>query len=143
MLNIYTDINAIGTQKKLVYDVNLYFKALNFDKTDYIVNVLHKVEEATWIGHRGVKDRFGDIISLDDISTSSKILLILSKHDKNIVVNISEIGEYALTFIPDNCSVYTNREDIQFTFDKNIPVRYNNIPMDIDEANYQLLIMGE
>jgi len=108
MFTVYTDIDAIPSTIEFVHDSEAYFVLCDFSKTLFNETILVELEDGTYLNNNYFIDRFGSKLSVDSLSTSSKILANLGYFRDTKCFNISELGYNALGLISmlDNCIVY-------------------------------------
>lgn len=98
MLHLYTDRKFIPKDVEFVFDADAYFIMCKFNKSEFVEEVLDKVECAKYLDNNSFIDRFGYRVYSSCLSITSKILLDIYE-SPNKCINAIEIGEIGLSIL--------------------------------------------
>jgi hypothetical protein len=128
MINIYTDMNSIPTEKEYVEDNESFFVRIEVNDTEINKLIIKEIDEGEYLSPDRFIDRLGVAVFIRNLSMSSKTLLNLANY-KDKVFNGIEMGENAfelmLYCIPE-CNVYFKDKLIY------------EIPDDVDMSNVSI-----
>lgn len=103
-LNIYIKgIDSIPSDS-VEMDIDILFSSIRLDGCDYDRHIISVIDGGEYVSNLKFKDRFGDLIKREYLSTGSKAALILY-HAPDVILFGVEIGFNALTEIVKKCTV--------------------------------------
>lgn len=89
-LRIYYD-DDIKKDSNFLLDVDSWFSSVKIEDKDYAKKVIREIDEGEYYNALGYRDRFGYSLRLDNLSTSSKALILLNEK-KDKIINLEECG---------------------------------------------------
>lgn len=97
-INIYVGKENLPENIKFVHDVDAFFVGMPLQKTPFTSKVLQEVEQSSFCDAQHFKDRFGHMLPVSCLSTSSKIILAVARYH-DVVINCSEVGRNAIDLL--------------------------------------------
>lgn len=107
MLSVYlydyplNSADVVPQDKKLIRDVEKYFRMVNFSDTEINRLIVEELEEGKLISRYAFIDRFGYIIPIEFLSTGCKAALMV--HNSDYVIDLLECGRNAINVIFNRC----------------------------------------
>lgn len=107
MISIYLGEENLPTNKKFIYDPAPLINVKAVPDTLFVRRVLAEVELGDYYNEQLFTTRFGGQLFYRDLSSGSKLLLLLSLYP-DYVLNCAEMGDNALAYISllDECNVF-------------------------------------
>ncbi len=124
MLNIYIGKNNIPDNLEFVYDPEELSVRIDLDKDIVSRFIVYEIEGGTVVNSNVFKDRFGVGMYAEALSSTSKILLLLTQTD--YLINASELGSNGICLLNHMTSgnAYFNSAGYDFNPDE-YPVSIN------------------
>ena len=97
-LNIYTKIESIPKDKRLITDCEAAFGSMKLKDDEFTRRVLQEVEQAEYIDSITFRDRFGRALYVSCLSTGVKSLLCIY-YLPDYVFDICEMGQNARVYL--------------------------------------------
>jgi hypothetical protein len=140
MLNIYTDKNLITLP--MIKDPEIVFRGIKLENTDFTQKVITKIEKGKYIDDEVFEDRFGRNLYLTCMSTTSKILILLSRY-KDYAILCDELGKNGLNLLLEleDGNAYFENRDVEFPNKLIKPVMCNGVAVDTT-YNLNMMLSG-
>ncbi len=93
MVHIYTDMKYIPNNLKLINDIDSYFVIEGYIENNPTTReILRCIDKCAYHDRHEVVDRFGRVLSIQNLSSGSKALLLAQVTADRYVVNLYDFG---------------------------------------------------
>lgn len=132
MLRVYIrEFDDIPKDIEVVKDCDWEFsKLIGIPGTDAIKNILRYIDKAEWYSERQIKDRFGNVMAIDNISSGCKAAIVTSLNPDK-AVDLIECGYNArdaiLAYVKDGVIIMKDpllSNKIVSLHDEEVEIRY-------------------
>ncbi len=138
MINIYTKRNLIPNGINIIDDPEGTFGFASLTGSDFQKLVIHDIDKGSYLDKDKFIDRFGVAVSIRELCTGTKSLILLEMLGNDNVIDMTECGGNALAYISllDNVKLYINGnlQSMMYKIDKAITVN-NRVYNSISEYN--------
>ena len=136
-----------GIDKPVVRNVQAKFMRTQVKDLPSVREAIRALDGGEYVNDRAFKDRFGDMIGIENLCSGTKAVIVLSCND-GVVIDTIECGHNALDFIIHldvDAGIVINEDWVSFSpeFGKDIKVTYHGkgknsekVVTTIEDLNY-------